>query len=65
MEENTQQASAEPVKPIVDEFKGNKILILNPGGRFPFSFGVGKAKLILEHIEAIKNFVAEYGNKAK
>ena len=28
---------------------------------FPFQFGVGKAKLILEHLEDIKNFVKQYG----
>ncbi|MBI3194814.1 MAG: hypothetical protein HYZ34_10175 [Ignavibacteriae bacterium] len=49
--------------PIVEEFKGNKVLNLNPGSKFPFSFGVGKAKLILENIDAIKKFVEEYGRK--
>jgi hypothetical protein len=49
--------------PIVDEFKGNKILVLNPGSKFPFSFGLGKAKLILEHIDAIRKFVQEYDKK--
>ncbi|MEK7819066.1 MAG: hypothetical protein AAB255_04655 [Bacteroidota bacterium] len=47
--------------PVVEEFKGNKVLVLNPGSKFPFSFGAGKAKIILENIEAIKKFVAEYG----
>jgi len=27
------------------------------------TFGVGKAKVILNHVEDIKNFVAEYGTK--
>ena len=45
--------------PVVDEYKGNKILILNPGSRFPFTIGLGKANLILQHIEAIKKFVSE------
>ncbi len=49
--------------PIVEEFKGNKVLVLNPGGKFPFSFGVGKAKMILENIDAIKRFAEEYGKK--
>ncbi|MBI1807546.1 MAG: hypothetical protein HYR76_10900 [Ignavibacteria bacterium] len=59
MEENVQQSS----KPVVDEYKGNKILILNPGSRFPFSFGIAKAKLIVEHFDAIKKFIADYDKK--
>ena len=49
--------------PTVDEYKGNKILVLNPGSKFPFSFGVGKAKLIIEHLDAIKKFIADYDKK--
>ena len=50
----------------VGEFKGNKTLILidekfADSDKFPFSFGVKKAKLILENIEAIKKFVEENG----
>lgn len=44
-------------KPTISEFKGNKVLTLNPGDRFPFSFGLGKAKLILENINEIEKFV--------
>ena len=43
------------------EYKGNALLVLNP--QDPpfrrFSFGVSKAKLILEHIDAIRDFVAD------
>ena len=41
------------------EFKGNPVLILKntEEDRFPFTFGVKKAKLMLEHIEDIKKFV--------
>jgi hypothetical protein len=44
------------------EFKGNPMLVLSqgPDDRFPFSFGLKKAKLILEHIEEIKSFVAKH-----
>ena len=59
MEEPKQELPA----PIVDEYKGNKILVLNPGGRFPFSFGVAKAKLILQHLDAIRKFVQEFDKK--
>ncbi|MDP2599773.1 MAG: hypothetical protein Q8P84_03440 [Deltaproteobacteria bacterium] len=43
------------------EFKGNPVLILKNGeeDRYPFTFGVKKAKLMLEHIEDIKKFVAK------
>jgi hypothetical protein len=32
-----------------------------PEDKFPFQFGVKKAKLILAHIEDIKKFVAKHG----
>jgi hypothetical protein len=43
------------------EFKGNKILVLkrNEEDKYPFSFGVAKAKMILESIDDIKKFVEE------
>ena len=44
------------------EFKGNPMLVLKsmPDDKFPFQFGLKKAKLVLEHIEDIKKFVAKY-----
>lgn len=41
------------------EFKGNAMLVLkqNEEDKFPFQFGVKKAKLIVENIEEIKKFV--------
>jgi hypothetical protein len=43
------------------EFKGNKMIILkrNEEDKYPFQFGLGKARLILEHFEDIKKFVEE------
>lgn len=43
------------------EFKGKPILVIkrDEQEKFPFSFGVSKAKMILENIEEIKKFVAE------
>ena len=43
------------------EFKGKPVLIMrrNEEDKFPFTFGVAKAKLILENIEEIKKFVEE------
>jgi len=41
------------------EYKGNAMLVLknSEDDRWPFQFGLKKAKLILEHIEDIKKFV--------
>ena len=43
------------------EYKGKQILILKrtEEDKYPFSFGVGKAKLILDNLEEIKKFVTE------
>lgn len=48
------------------EFKGNPVLVIKntEEDRYPFSFGVKKAKLILENFEAIKKFV-EKNDKEK
>ena len=44
------------------EFKGNKMLVIknDENDRFPFSFGLGKARKILGAIEEIKAFVQKY-----
>ena len=42
------------------EYKGHSILTLNPNSRYPFSFGVSKAKLILEYLDEIKAFIAKH-----
>lgn len=41
------------------EYKGNPMLVIKTTeeDKFPFLFGLKKAKLILENIEAIKKFV--------
>jgi hypothetical protein len=46
------------------EYKGNPMLVIKATeeDKFPFQFGVKKAKLILENIENIKKFV-EKNNK--
>ena len=43
------------------EFKGNKIIKLmrNPDDKYPFIFGKAKAKLIIENLEAVKQFAQE------
>ncbi|MDD2805325.1 MAG: hypothetical protein AB7V08_09430 [Elusimicrobiales bacterium] len=47
------------------EYKGQPVLILkrNENDKYPFSFGLSKARLIIEGIEDIKKFVAENDNK--
>ena len=49
--------------PEVTEYKGNPMVVLNPGEKFPFSFGLGKAKMILANIDAIKKFVESDGEE--
>jgi hypothetical protein len=43
------------------EFKGKPVLILkrDENDKYPFSFGLSKAKLIIENLEEIKKFIAE------
>ena len=47
--------------PEIQEFKGNKVLCLNPESKFAFSFGLAKAKLILENLDVIRKFVETEG----
>ena len=46
------------------EYKGNPMIVLALGleDKFPFQFGLRKARLILENIEAIKQFVAKHSD---
>lgn len=52
-------------KVIISDYKGNPVITLNPDDRYPFTFGVNKAKLILEHLEDIKDFVEKYKKEDK
>lgn len=47
------------------EFKGNKLIVLKRTAedQFPFQFGLNKAKLILENIDAIQEFVDKNSTK--
>lgn len=44
-----------------NEFKGNKVIVLkkDENDTFPFTFGLNKAKLIIENFDDIKKFVEE------
>lgn len=50
----------------VGEYKGTKTICLNPEveGFGKFSFGIKKARLILEKIDEIQNFVNKYGDES-
>ena len=43
------------------EFKGKPVLIIkrDENDKYPFAFGLTKAKMILENLEEIKRFVEE------
>ena len=56
MEESSEQTKT----PEINEYKGRPVITLNPGERFPFTFGIAKAKLILKHIDDIRVFVEKY-----
>jgi hypothetical protein len=49
------------------EFKGKPVLIIrrNEDDKYPFSFGMTKAKLILENLEEIKRFVEDNDKAAE
>jgi len=44
------------------EFKGNPMIVIkqNEEDKYPFQFGVKKAKMVLENLEAVKKFVEKY-----
>ncbi len=43
------------------EFKGNKVMTIrrDENDRYPFTFGKGKARMIVENFEEIKKFAEE------
>jgi len=43
------------------EFKGKPVIIIrrDENDKYPFTFGLSKARLILENLEEIKRFVEE------
>lgn len=47
------------------EFKGKPIMVIkrDENDKYPFSFGVAKAKMVLENLEEIKKFVQENEQK--
>ena len=49
------------------EFKGKPLLVLkrDEEDQYPFSFGMSKARLIVDNIEEIKKFVEENSGEKK
>ena len=49
----------------IGEYKGSPVITLplSADGKFPFTFGLGKAKVILRYIDEIKKFVDEHDKK--
>jgi len=49
----------------ISEFKGHKVLKLMRSieDKYPMSFGLQKAKLIMENLEEIKKFIEENDNE--
>ena len=45
--------------PSRSDYRGNPLIVLPMGENRDFSFGVGKARVILEHLQAIVDFVNE------
>src|SRR4051812_19238228 len=46
-------------RPKTGQYKGHPMIILNPDDRFPFQFGLNKARLILQNIDEIREFVEQ------
>ena len=46
------------------DYQGKAMLIIRqtPNDKFPFQFGLKKAKLILEHVDDIKKFIDNHPN---
>jgi hypothetical protein len=51
------------MKAKLGEYKGNPTITLNPGAKYPFTFGIDKARIILENLDDIRAFVASAPGK--
>lgn len=57
------QEEREYAPPVVGEYQGKPMLILTPDARFPFQFGLGKARILLKHLKCVQKFVESDGKK--
>jgi hypothetical protein len=57
--------SEEKLTATISEYKGNAIISLPVAGstKYPFTFGLNKAKAILEYLDDIKKFVEDNDKK--
>ncbi|MBK8946719.1 MAG: hypothetical protein IPM32_15805 [Ignavibacteriae bacterium] len=57
--------SDQKITATVGEYKGNAIISLPVAGstKYPFTFGLNKAKAILEYLDDIKKFVEDNDKK--
>lgn len=47
------------MKTTISSYKGHPTISLDADSRYPFTFGVAKAELILANLDAIRAFVAQ------
>ncbi len=59
--------SEEKLTATIGEYKGNAIISLPVSGstKYPFTFGLNKAKAVLEFLDDIKKFVEENDKPAE
>lgn len=51
--------------PKISSYQNKPIIILNPDDKYPFQFGISKARLIINNIDAIKSFYERYAENQK
>ena len=51
--------------PVISEYQGKPTILLNPGARFPFSMGLGKARQVLANMRFIQAFVDSNGTSVE
>lgn len=59
--------SEEKLPATVSEYKGNAIISLPVAGstKYPFTFGLNKAKAIMQYLDDIKKFIEDNETKEK
>jgi hypothetical protein len=59
------EENAKKLDVTIGEYKGSPVITLplSADGKFPFTFGLGKAKAILKYVDEIKKFVDEHDKK--
>ena len=60
IENNKEEASTAELG---DQYNGKPMFTINKASRYPFTFGLPKARLILQHIDKLKKFVASEGKE--